>query len=119
MARVHTANRNRRHDHKVCALAKGGVRVQKAFRRKLDRFDLRQGALTLGEMVCGSVLEPCEGLVRLKTLGKVLCALCTNAVPVQTANGSQNQTSGGADGRETMRGSVLEGCEGLVLLQAL
>ena len=51
-------------------------------------------------MMRGSVLEPCEGLVRLKTLGKVLCALCTNAVPVQTANGSQNQTSGGADSRE-------------------
>ena len=49
----------------------------------------------------------------------MLCALRTNAVEFQTANGSKNQTSGGADGRETMRGSVLEGDEGLVRLQAL
>ena len=67
----------------------------------------------------GDVPEPGEARVRLKTLGKVLCALCTNAVIVQTANGSQNQTSGGADSWRAVCSNVPELSEGLVLLQAL
>ena len=47
-----------------------------------------QGALTLGEMMRGGVLEQGEGLVRLKTLRNVLCALITDAVAVETASES-------------------------------
>ena len=79
----------------------------------------RQGALTVGERACGGVLELGEGLIDGKGLRNVPCALCTDAVVEQTASESQTETSGGADSRETMRGSVLERLEGVVRLQAL
>ena len=60
----------------------------------------RQGALTVGAMMCGDLLEPLEGLVRFETLRNVLCALGTDAVVLDTASESQTDTSGGADSRE-------------------
>ena len=71
------------------------------------------------ETMRDSVLEQVEGLVRLETLRQVLCALSTDAVVGETASKSQKYTSRAADGRETMRGGVLERGEGLVRLQAL
>ena len=70
-------------------------------------------------MMCGDLLEPLEGLVRFETPRNVLCALGTDAVVLDTASESQTDTSGGADGRKTACGSVLEQSEGLVLLQTL
>ena len=60
----------------------------------------RQGALTLGEMVCGDLPEGLQGGVRLQRLGDVLGALSTDAVVPDTASESQKDTSGGADSRE-------------------
>ena len=71
--------------------------------------------LTLGEMVCGDLLEGLQGGVRLQRLGDVLGALSTDAVGPDTASESQKDTSGGADGREMMCGGVLERGEGPVL----
>ena len=70
---------------------------KKTFRRKFDRFALRQGVLTVGERVCSSVLEGSEGGVGLECLRDVLGALCTELVVTQTAIESKTQTSGGAD----------------------
>ena len=67
----------------------------------------------------GSVLELGESLIDGEGLGDVLCSLCTNIVVPQTANGSQNQTSEGADSRKTMGGGVPEGLKGGVGLQRL
>ena len=53
--------------------------------------------LTLGEMVCGDLPELLEGGVALERRRDVLRALITDAIPPDTANGSQTQTSGGAD----------------------
>ena len=71
------------------------------------------------KMARGSVLELGEGLIDGEGLRNVSCALCTDAVVEQTAIESQTQTSGGADGREMMRGGVPEQSEGRVCLQAL
>ena len=49
----------------------------------------------------------------------MLGALSTNFVVAHTASESQKETSGGADGRETMRGGVLERLKGGVGLQRL
>ena len=69
--------------------------------------------------MCGGVLERGEGLVLLQALRDVLCALCTELVVLQTANGSQKQTSAAADSRETMRSGVLELLEGPILGETL
>ena len=79
----------------------------------------RQGALTVGKWACSSVLERSEGGVGLECLRDVLGALCTELVVTQTAIESKTQTSGGADSRKMMRGSVLELGEGLVRLKTL
>ena len=50
-------------------------------------------------MVCGGILELGEGLVILQALGKMLRALWSELVFHQTANGSRNKTSTGADSR--------------------
>ena len=57
----------------------------------------RQGVLTVGQRVCGNVLERSEGGVGLECLRDVLGALITDAVVPQTASESQKDTSGGAD----------------------
>ena len=62
--------------------------------------------------MCGSILELGEGLIDGEGLGDVLCSLCTDVVVPQTANGSQTQTSEGADSRKTMRGDLLEDLQG-------
>ena len=54
--------------------------------------------LTVGKPMRGSVLEAGEGLVRLQALGKVLCALGTDAIVPDAASESGKHTSGGADG---------------------
>ena len=69
--------------------------------------------------MCGNVLERSEGGVGLECLRDVLGALRTDAVDLHTANEAKTQTSGGADGRKTMCGDLLEGLEGLVRLQTL
>ena len=51
------------------------------------------------EMVCGGVPEGLERGVGLERRRDMLCALTADAVPPNTANGSQMQTSGGADSR--------------------
>ena len=75
--------------------------------------------LTLGKRVCGDVLECGEGGVGLERLRNVLCALSTNAVKFEAVSESRKHTSRGADGREMACCGVLEGGEGLVLLQGL
>ena len=50
--------------------------------------------------VCGSVLEPGEGLVLLQGLRKVLGALCKEAIVLQTASRTRIATSGGLDSRK-------------------
>ena len=79
----------------------------------------RQGALTLGEMVCGDLPELLEGGVALERRRDVLGTLITDAVGTHTASESQKDTSGGADGRKTASSSVLQKGEGRVRLQAL
>ena len=69
--------------------------------------------------MCSNLPELGEGLVCLKTLRNALGALCTELVATQTAIESKTQTSGGADGREMMCGSVHKPCEGLVCFKAL
>ena len=49
------------------------------------------------ERVCGGVLEGGEGLVLLQALRKVLGALCTEVIVLQTASRTRIATSGGAD----------------------
>ena len=79
----------------------------------------RQGALTVGKWVCSSVLELLEGLVCLKALRNVLCALITDAVETHTASESQKDTSGGADSREMMCGDLQQLLQAGVGLQRL
>ena len=79
----------------------------------------RQGVLTLGEIVCGDLQQLLQGGVGLQRLGDVPGALSTDAVVPDTASESQKDTSGGADGRETMCGDLLEDLEGRVRLQTL
>ena len=69
--------------------------------------------------MCGDVLERSEGGDGLECLRDVFGALITDAVAPQTASESQKDTSGGADGRETMCGDLLEDLEGRVRLQTL
>ena len=57
----------------------------------------RQGALTVGEMMCGDLPEDLQGGVGLQRLRDVLGALITDAVAPQTASESQKDTSGGID----------------------
>ena len=49
----------------------------------------------------------------------MLCALHTKVIVVQTANGSRIATSGGADGRKTVCGDVLELLQGGVGLEGV
>ena len=58
--------------------------------------------------MCGVVLDACERLVDLEHVSDVLCALRSEPVGVETANGSGKDASAGPDGRETARGGVLE-----------
>ena len=51
-------------------------------------------------MVCGGILEGGEGLVLLQALRKVLGALCTEVIALQTASRTQIATSGGADSKD-------------------
>ena len=67
----------------------------------------------------GSVLKDLEARVRLERLAERPCALWTDAVAPEAVNGGQISVSWGADGGESMGGSVLEGSEGLVLFKAL
>ena len=75
------------------------------------------------ERVCRGVLEEGEGLVLLQAFRKVLGAFCTKAIrlqtDLQTANGSQNKTSGGADSRNMVCGGVLERDQDRILLQII
>ena len=50
--------------------------------------------------MCGGVLEEGEGLVLLQALRKVLGALCTKLVVLQTASRTRIATSGGLDSRK-------------------
>ena len=59
-----------------------------------------QGVLTVGFRVAGSVLEDFEARVRLESLAERPCALWTDFVADETANGGQISASGGADSKE-------------------
>ena len=49
----------------------------------------------------------------------MLGGFSVESIARQAANGSRKDASEGADSRETARGSILKGGEGLILLQAL
>ena len=68
--------------------------------------------------MCGSVHEGGEGRVLLQGLRKVLCALCTELISSQTANGSQNNRQRLLTIGKCPCG-VLEGGKGLVFGEAL
>ena len=70
-------------------------------------------------MVCGGVLEHGEGFVLLQAFRKMLRALWSELVGRQTANGSRNKTSTGADGRKMACSGVRECLQGGVGLQCL
>ena len=55
--------------------------------------------LTVGFRASGGVLELFEARVRLERLAERPCALWTDFVAVETANGGQISVSGGADSR--------------------
>ena len=56
-----------------------------------------QRLLTVGEWVCGGVLERGEGCVLLETLGKVLGRLRIELVKAEAANKEITQVSAAAD----------------------
>ena len=69
--------------------------------------------------MAGSVLEGFEARVCLERLAERPCALWTDAVAVETANGGQLSVSGGADSRDRASGGVLEDFEARVRLESL
>ena len=78
-----------------------------------------QRLLTGGEASKWGVLDECEGGVRLQEVADDLSALHLQLVVTQAASKSRMEASAGPDGRERVSSGVLEGGEGLVLLQTL
>ena len=66
---------------------------------KLRNIPTRQGVLTVGFRVAGSVLDALQRCIDLQHVSDVLCALHFEVIPRDTANEGAYAVSGGADGR--------------------
>jgi hypothetical protein len=71
------------------------------------------------ELACGGVLEGREGHILLEALSEILGTFSTNIVACEPASKGRRVVSTRADGREMGMGGVLQGREGLVLLETL
>ena len=101
MARIHAANRNRRHGKGVRD-CRTQLLTQKTFFllcREVWLFRAgecqRQRVLTVGKPAKGSVLDGGEGGVRLQEVGDDLCTLRLQDVTAQTAIESRIAASAG------------------------
>ena len=99
MARVHTADRNRRHGKRsLCAIAEG---IRKSGSDLIER---RHRALTVGKRACGSVLDARKRVVDLEGLCHVGRSLSSQRVPPQAAKESRMEASAGSDGWDMVGG---------------
>ena len=74
--------------------------LEAATQKAKGRTVKRQWVLTVEQRACCSVLQRLQRRVALESVCKVLCALWTDIVAIQTASKSRQETSGGADSKE-------------------
>ena len=79
----------------------------------------RQGVLTVGKRRAAAYLSKVRALFSFKPSDRCFAPSAPTLLFHRLRARAKNQTSAGADGRETVRGSVLERLEGGVGLQRL